>query len=558
MRLFLGVTALCLALAPLCVAVALPIVDLGYELHQANPINISQGLYNFSNIRYAAPPVGDLRFRAPVSPEINRSEVQTGTVGRVCPQAMPLWATEIAPNFVETQLLGLPYSGPYNINSSSYPTGAQDPRTTEDCLFLDVVVPQVVFDRSRNSCGFAGVPVLVWLYGGGFTTGDKSQYDPSGLIHRSMEGGKDGIVYVALNYRLGAFGFLGGYSIGKDGTSNAGLLDQRLAIEWVHKYIHLFGGDPEKITIMGESAGGGSVLHQITAYGGDQGVAFKQAIIQSPGFVPMTNESVQEATLQQFLRIANVSTLEEARNLPSEKLIAANLYQVGVKSPYGTFTYGPVVDRTFAPALPGQLLQDGRFAKHVKVMVGHNADEGLEFTPPSSLNDSGFEAYLKQALPDVSPAVLNEITEVLYPPIYNGTYGYTTSVQRLSLAISDLAFQCSTDYLNRAYDNRTYAYWFTIPPALHGQDVPYTFFNGSNFFTGATTDVNTTVAIAMQQYITSFVETGVPKSSIGPVFNEHGEKGTMMDFSDSGISETLDNTDNARCRFWQGAPYAVN
>ncbi|KAJ9299831.1 hypothetical protein DTO271G3_2715 [Paecilomyces variotii] len=553
MRLSLAVTALCLALAPLCTAGALPIVDLGYELHQANPIN---GLYNFSNIRYAAPPLGDLRFRAPVPPEINRSEVQNGTVGRVCPQALPLWASEIAPNFVESQLLGLPYNGPYNINSSSCPTGAQDPRTTEDCLFLDVIVPQAVFEKSRNGCGFAGVPVLVWLYGGGFTTGDKSQYDPSGLIHRSTEGGKDGIVYVALNYRLGAFGFSGGYSIGEDGTANAGLLDQRLAINWVQKYIHLFGGDPEKITIMGESAGGGSVLHQITAYGGGQGIAFQQAIIQSPGFVPMTNESAQEATLQQFLRIANVSTLEEARNLPSEKLIAANLYQVCVKSPYGTFTYGPVVDGTFAPALPGQLLQDGRFAQHVKVMVGHNADEGLEFTPPASLEDGGFEAYVKEAFPDISPAVLKEITEVLYPPIYNGTYGYTTRVQRLSLAISDLVIQCSTDYLNRAYDNRTYAYWFTVPPALHAQDVSYTFFNGSNSFTGATTDVNTTVAIAMQQYITSFVETGVPKSSIGPVFNDHGEKANIMDFSDSGISETLDNTDNPRCRFWQGAPYA--
>lgn len=342
----------------------------------------------------------------------------------------------------------------------------------------------------------------------------------------------------------------------KDGTPNAGLLDQRFAVNWVQKYIHLFGGDPEDVTIMGESAGGGSVMHQITAYGGRQGVPFQKAISQSPGFLPVTNKSVQEATLQQFLGIANVSTLEEARKLSSEKLIAANLYQVSVKSPYGSFTYGPVVDGSFAPALPGQLLQDGRFAKDVKVMVGHNADEGLLFTPPASLKKGGFEAYMKRELPDISPAVLKEVTEVLYPPIYNGTYGYTTSVQRLSLAISDFVFQCSTDYLNRAYNNQTYAYWFTILPALHGQDLSYTFFNGSNSFSGATADVNTTVAIAMQQYITSFVQTGIPQSSVGPIFNEHGEKSNMMDFSDSGMTETVDNTDNPRCRFWQGAPYA--
>lgn len=303
---------------------------------------------------------------------------------------------------------------------------------------------------------------------------------------------------------------------------------------------------------MGQSAGAGCIMHQITAYGGNYGQSpFQKAIVQSPGWVPLPDEEQQETTLQQFLGIANVNTIEEARNLPTEKLIAANLYQVGVKSLYGTFTYSPVVDGTFVPALPGQLLQSGNFDRNLQIMVGHNADEGLDFTSPISLNESGFAAYLKQGLPEISPEVLNEVTEVLYPPVFNGTYGYTTDVQRLALAVSDLVFQCNTAYLNRAYNQQTYAYLFSIPPALHGQDLPYTFFSGSN-----STSLNTTVAIAMQQYITSFVQTGIPKSSIGPIFHKHGARSNIMDFSNSGISEILDTTDNARCRFWQSAPYA--
>ena len=97
--------------------------------------------------------------------------------------------------------------------------------------------------------------MLVWIYGGGFATGDKSSItdgNPAGLIHRS----NDSIIYVALNYRLGAFGWLSGPTFQQNGTANAGLHDQRFALEWVQKYIHLFGGDPKKVTVMGQSAGG--------------------------------------------------------------------------------------------------------------------------------------------------------------------------------------------------------------------------------------------------------------------------------------------------------------
>lgn len=157
-----------------------------------------------------------------------------------------------------------------------------DPRTNEDCLFLDIIVPRKVFEKAGSKKGapvlgesicnlnysssefnYANVDAKVWIYGGGFTGGDKAGINtgnPAGLIQRS----NDGIIYVALNYRLGAFGWLAGPTFQTDGTPNAGLHDQRFALHWIQKHIASFGGDPDQVTVMGESAGGGSIMHQIT------------------------------------------------------------------------------------------------------------------------------------------------------------------------------------------------------------------------------------------------------------------------------------------------------
>jgi carboxylesterase type B len=99
-----------------------------------------------------------------------------------------------------------------------------------------------------------------------------------------------------------------------------------------------------------------------------------KAIPQSPGFVPTTSSNAQEKVFQEYIKWLNVSTIEEARNLSTEALQLANAITVGL-APYGGFTYGPVVDGDFLPALPGQLLARGQFDKSVKIMVGHNANE---------------------------------------------------------------------------------------------------------------------------------------------------------------------------------------
>ncbi|KKA20555.1 Uncharacterized protein T310_5419 [Rasamsonia emersonii CBS 393.64] len=459
---------------------------------------------------------------------------------------MPIWSTEIASVFVPDYLQGKPFKGSTNISSYGYTPSPPDPRTTEDCLFLDVLTPKKVFKHRKKA------PVIVWIYGGAYVAGDKTASDVTGLVRRSMEDGGKGIVLVAINYRVGAFGWLPGTDVKAHGVVNAGLYDQRFALQWVKEHIHRFGGDPKKVTIMGESAGAGSIMHQITAYGGVKGPApFQRAILQSPGFFPMPYQDQQDAVLRDFLQLLGVNTIDDARRLPSEKLISANAYQVATRPPYGTFVYGPVVDGIFVPSLPGALLWGGAFDRTVEVMVGHNANEGLEFTSPNTTTEAGIINALKEAFPDMTPSVVRHVVTDLYPPIFDGRYGYTDSVGQASLITSDAAFQCNTDYLNRAFDNRTYAYMFSIPPALHAQDMPYTFFNGHPSLSVR----NSTVALVLQDYIINFVKSGKPRSSLGPMFPRHGADAMLVNLRESNITLIRDPTANRRCLWWQMAPY---
>lgn len=172
-----------------------PVVDLGYAIYQAQVSTVSDpfscstmylirlqsyqsnSYYNFSNIRYAAPPVGKLRFNAPALPLENRTAgVQDGLYGNICPQAIPSW------------ILGARALNPGASNEN------------EDCLFLDVVVPKSVYDSKTSA------PVVLWIHGGGYSLGSKySAGNPMGLLDQGLDTVSGGQIWVGINYRVSTF-----------------------------------------------------------------------------------------------------------------------------------------------------------------------------------------------------------------------------------------------------------------------------------------------------------------------------------------------------------------
>ena len=188
-----------------------PTVTLDYCTVVPAAGNSSLGYYKYQNIRYAAVPTGNLRWAKPQWPP-----VETG------------------------------------INNGSLATSDVDCSSTEDCLYLDVWAP-------ANSEG-KKLPVMVWTYGGGFAAGSKSQNTPEGLFNLTTE-----FIFVAYNYRLGLTGIANGPTLlHEGGISNTGLWDAQHAFQWVKKYIDAFGGDPDRVTAVGFSAGASVVLFQLT------------------------------------------------------------------------------------------------------------------------------------------------------------------------------------------------------------------------------------------------------------------------------------------------------
>lgn len=292
----------------------------------------------WKGIRYAAPPVGDLRWRAPQPPEPWHEVADATAYGAVCPQPV-----------------------------SPIPLGTGT-HASEDCLFLNVWSPsQALADQE-------GRPVLVWVHGGAYIFGAASQplYDGRVLA------GED-VVVVTLNYRMGALGFLElrGIEGAEDFDTNLGLRDVLAALRWVRDNIARFGGDPERVTLFGESAGAGIVTTLLTVPAAAG--LFHRAIAQSSPVTSVYDIERARGVAELLLDHIGVA-IEDARSVPVEQLVDASEHffnHVPTTKP-GTLAFAPVVDGDLVPDYPVIAARDGR-SLPVPLIIGTNRDEASLF-----------------------------------------------------------------------------------------------------------------------------------------------------------------------------------
>jgi para-nitrobenzyl esterase len=322
----------------------------------------------FAGIPYAAPPVGELRWRAP-APAASWRGVRDATVaGPSCSQG----------------------SGPIEALSSGL-------AKSEDCLSLNVSTPLMLPEDGRR------LPVLVWIHGGSFTGGSGDTYGAGPLI---TDGDGDTIV-VTVNYRLGALGFLAAGALDDgSGSGNYGLLDQQAALRWVRRNIAAFGGDPDRVTLAGESAGAISVCAQLAAPS-SRGL-FQAAIMQSgpcSDAVPVAeaNRDGDDYAALHGCTGANAATC--LRALPVDALL---------KDPATKMVSGG----EFLPSSARAAVRDGAIPQ-IPILVGANHDEMalwvyLKYGVPlgRTLSAEGYREALAAAMPDLTPEQIARRTAI--------------------------------------------------------------------------------------------------------------------------------------------------
>ncbi len=312
------------------------------------------GVMQFLGIPYAAPPAGRLRWMPP-QPVANWSGVRQ--------------AKAFGPTCAQITTLG-PFAGPPNSN--------------EDCLYLNVFAPQKA----------GKFPVLVWIHGGGYFDGESNDYDATKLAARGK------LVVVTFNYRLNLFGFMAHPALG--GSGNYGIQDMQAALQWVRRNIAAFGGDPDNVTLGGQSAGAGATAANVVSPGA-KGL-FHRAIFQSGGYTPFGAQVIAQARAQKFVVAAGCGSAGDVarclRALPASRIVAL----AGTPQANGPFVSGPVVDGTVIPRQTIDAVISGDF-NHVPVMVGTTRDEGnffngiTQYFKPdrAPINEANFRAYVKTA-----------------------------------------------------------------------------------------------------------------------------------------------------------------
>lgn len=309
---------------------------------------------------------------------------------------------------------------------------------------------------------------------------------------------------------------------------------------------------------MGESAGGGSIIHHLTAYGGTkEAPLFQQAILQSPAYVPRPYAAQAEDSFATLLAAANVSTLTELAALSTYDLqVASKLAQSS--DFYGTFQFGPAPDGDLVPALPEKLLSSGRYHRGVKVLVAHNTDEAQRYTDPAATNTSAFDTYMELYFPQINSSALAELSTTVYPAVYNdSSLSWSAPLERLKTAISDFTFTCHAYFVGEALGTavgaEAHSYLFSVPPGTHTLDVYYSYYVNS---TWSSTVTNVTTAQYLQGYLTRFAKTGDPNGDGLPAFPVYGDDHLDLNLNSTFVNVVTDPAANSRCDWWREASYA--
>ncbi|KAH9903987.1 Alpha/Beta hydrolase protein [Xylariomycetidae sp. FL2044] len=446
---------------------------------------------------------------------------------------------QVAPRFTLAQPLDATWNG--TREATAYPKhcigyGGDDIgyEISEDCLYLNVIRPAGLSNddaaattTTANSTAGGGLPVAVWIHGGGLYMGGSAdrRYNLSFLVDNSVRQGTP-MLAVSLNYRLSAFGFLSGREAQDAGVTNIGFRDQRLALEWVQENIAAFGGAPDKVTIFGESSGAESVSAHVFAYNGRDDGLFRGAIAQSgfgsvllryPGNLNAT--VAQQETFDNLVRNTTcagavgtgAAVIPCLRALPLDELHEAlNVTAVG--------PWPPVLDGDFIADYPSRQQDDGRFVR-VPLLIGANSDEGTAFGTGYGPNGTGVDTDAEfaqavranlfanvsassgrsaDAIVDAVAALYPDIQSVGIPslaswpevvtPQTEGVEALGLQDRRTNAYFGDLRMQFLRRRCNLAWDrwsSPSWAYRFDVTvhgipassAATHFQEVAFVFYN---------------------------------------------------------------------------------
>lgn len=435
------------------------------------------GIISYKGIPFAKPPVGDLRWRAPEPASGWKDTFDASQYGPPCTQ------TE-------------------NFNPNGKVVGS------EDCLSVNVWKPEAAQ---------GALPVMVFIYGGAFSWGS-GQGRLAGIdLHDGSYLAEHGpAIVVTFNYRVGAFGFLTDDALDENGQSgNYGLMDQIAALRWVQQNIASFGGDPARVMIFGESAGGFSVLNLLTSPAA-KGL-FSRALIQSGSDIRATTAAAKDVgnNFSSKAGCAEISSRRDClRSMTTTEVMkntSALLRGMGAK-----LIFAPHIDGKILPDFPLRALRQGKYHQ-VPVVVGTNADEMSVLGLPILLEKpffsrSDYEGFLRQEL---GQEVGDKAIE------FYGKPAGVSSYRLLQEAFSDNVFHCPTVEMAEAIASRqpgqvwkylfNHSYhldFFKFLGAGHGLEVGYVFHNFSPWFRPSSTEQK--LSEKMVGYWTRFAATGNP------------------------------------------------